>query len=126
MDYEISISENLDYIVIRVHKPMTTELSLRCGPEIVRLAEENNINRFMFDVRESVNIQSVTKNYYFAYKDIAEFEFPRASRSAFLVDKNDRSHDFITTAFLNAGYIVKIFNDESSAIKWLEEGASNE
>ena len=126
MDYEISISENLDYIVIRFHKPMTTELSLRCGPEIMQLAEEKNIKQFLFDVRGSRNIQSVGKNYYFAYRDIEEFGFPRASRSAFLVDKNDRSHEFITTAFLNAGYIVKLFHDENSAVKWLEEGTSNE
>ena len=126
MDYEISTSDNLSYIVIRVNKPMTTELSLRFGPEIMRLAEEKNINQFMFDLRGSVNIQSVVKNYNFAYRDIEEFGFPRASRTAFLVGKNDRSHDFITTAFLNAGYNVKLFNGENSAIKWLEEGTSNE
>ena len=126
MDRSISVSENHDYIIIRVHKPMTTELSLRIGPEITRLAAEKSINRFLFDVRGSVNIQSVTKNFWFANKDIESFGFPRASRSAFLVDKNDRSHDFITTAFLNAGYIVRIFNDENSAIRWLEKGASIE
>ena len=120
MDYRITVSDNHGFILIKVYKPMTTELSLRCGPEIVRLAEENNINRFLFDVRGSSNIQSVTKNYYFAYEDIQSFGFPKASRSAFLVDKDDKSHDFISVAFQNAGYIVEIFYNEASAINWLE------
>ena len=121
MDYEISISEHRSYIIIKFYAAMTTSVACRCGREIVRLAAEHNINRFLFDVTQSTNIQSVTDNYYFAYSDIEDFSFPKASRSAFLVSAGDRSHDFITTAFLNAGYLVKLFSDKEEAVTWLEE-----
>jgi hypothetical protein len=61
------------------------------------------------------------RNYEFANKEMVDFGFSRRSRSALLVRPDDRSHDFIETAFLNAGYAVKLFTDEVSAISWLEK-----
>ena len=124
MDYEIYISESRHYIVFRPLQPMTAEIGQRGCPEVTRLGAEKNINRFLFDMRGSANIESVSNNFYFARKDIVEFGFPHASRSAFLVDANDTSHEFITTVFLNTGYIVKLFKDESTAINWLEESTN--
>ncbi len=123
MEYEISISKTCNHIIIRFYAPMTTALACRCGPELVHLASENNIDRFLFDVRHATNIQSHANNFFFANKDIMSFGFPRASRSAFLVRPGDTSHDFITTAFLNAGYSVKLFSDEEEAVTWLERGS---
>ena len=119
MDYKISIAENRNYIIIKYYVPMTTEISLKSGPELMRRSTENDIRRFLFDMRESINIQSVTDNYYFANQHIRTFDFPRRSRSAFLVNPSDNSHDFITTAFMNAGYAVAKFANEDEAVKWL-------
>jgi len=122
MDYEITVSKTCSYIIIKFYAPLTTAVACQCGPELVSLAAENNVNRFLFDVRQSANTQSNADNYFFANKDIGDFGFPRASLSAFLVCTDDTSHDFITTAFLNAGYMVKLFTDEETAVKWLEGG----
>lgn len=119
MDFKISLARSQKYIVIKYFRPMTSELALKSGPEIMRLAEESDIRRFLFDMRESTNIQSVTNNYYFAYEHIQTFDFPRNSLSAFLVQPSDNSHDFITTALKNAGYSVEKFTSEDEAIKWL-------
>ena len=118
-DYLISIADNRNYIIIKYLVPMTTELALKSGPELQRIANENHIKRYLFDMRESPNIQSVTDNYFYANQDIQTFDFPRDSRSAFLVEPSDRSHDFITTAFKNAGYLVDKFTTEDEAVKWL-------
>jgi len=126
MKYELSISESGGYISIKVNQPMTTDLGRRCGVDAARLANERNITNFMFDVRKAPNLQSVTEDYIYAYKEMAHFGFSKAMRSALLVSPDDRSHDFIETAFRNAGYIVKIFTDESSAISWLEKKESLE
>ncbi len=119
MDYHISLDENLGCIFIKVFHAMTSEIGTRCGPEIVRLSEEKHIKRFLFDVREAPNTQSDVKNYNFATEEISDFGFPHDSRSAFLVNPGDTSHDFITTLFLNAGYRVKSFTDENAATSWL-------
>lgn len=118
-DYMISIAENRNYIIIRYLVPMSTNVALTSGPELRQLSDENDIKRFLFDMRESPNIQSVTYNYQFAYQKIQTFDFPRNSLSAFLIQPLDNSHDFITTAFENAGYTVAKFVTEDEAIKWL-------
>ena len=119
MAYTISIAENRNYIIIKYFVPMTTEIGVKSGDELTRSAAENDIMRFLFDMRESTNIQSVTDNYYFANQDIQTFNFPRNSLSAFLIKPSDNSHDFITTAFKNVGYAVDKFSTEDEAVKWL-------
>lgn len=121
MKYKISIAENGNYVVIKYFAPMTTDIALKSGSEMVQIASINNINKFLFDLRKSSNTQSVVDNYYFAYNDIQTFDFPTDSRSAFLTKEGDNSHDFITTTFLNAGYTVKLFTDKSDAVNWLVE-----
>lgn len=112
MDYMISLDENLGCIFIKFFNAMTSEVGIRCGADIVPLSEEKHIKRFLFDVREAPNTQSDVQNYNFATEEISDFGFPHDSRSAFLVNPDDTSHDFITTLFLNAGYRVRSFTDE--------------
>lgn len=119
MDYEVSIADNGNYIIIKYCVPMTTEVALKSSSELMGLSAEHDIKRFLFDMRESANVQSITANFKFANKDIQTFEFPRNSLSAFLVRPNDKSHDFITTVFLNAGYAVEKFTSVREAVKWL-------
>ncbi|MBL1212675.1 MAG: hypothetical protein HND52_04825 [Ignavibacteriae bacterium] len=119
MDYEVSIADNGNYIIIKYYVPMTTEVALKSSSELMDLSEQHNIKRFLFDMRESANVQSITANYNFANKEVQTFEFPRNSLSAFLVRPNDNSHDFITTVFLNAGYAVEKFTSEKKAVNWL-------
>ncbi|MDF1575781.1 MAG: hypothetical protein P1P86_11395 [Bacteroidales bacterium] len=125
-DYMISIAGNRNYIIIKYFVPMTSEVALKSGPELQRLATENDIRRFLFDMRNSTNIQTVTDNYYFAYQHIQTFDFPRNSLSAFLIQPSDNSHDFISTAFKNAGYEVVKFTTEDTAVKWLNANLEGE
>jgi len=118
-DYVISVAENCKYISIKYFVDMTTEVALRAGPELMKQAKQSNLKRFLFDMLESSNIQSVTDNYYFANENIRSFDFPRDSMTAFILRPDDHSHDFIINAFLNAGYYVEKFSNEEEAIKWL-------
>ncbi|WP_305042907.1 hypothetical protein [Geoalkalibacter sp.] len=121
MDFQVSLAESQDYILIKVFKPMTTEISQRFAPEAIRLAEEHGIKKYLFDVRQAPNVQSVSKNYMFAHRELPEIKFPRASISAFLISENDKSHEFIELAFKNAGYLVKSFTEEQAALAWLKK-----
>jgi hypothetical protein len=120
MDYQVSIAGSGRHILIKVLVPMTGAVGVRCGTEACRLGAEKKVDAYLFDVRDSPNVQSVIDNYEFAHQEISGFGFPKSSRSAFLVRPDDRSHDFISTAFFNAGYVTKLFTDEASAISWLE------
>ncbi|MBT3059710.1 MAG: hypothetical protein AB2728_09305 [Candidatus Thiodiazotropha sp.] len=118
-DYKISIDSNAHYIFVDVLRPMTSELGRRCAEDAVRLGERNGIKCFLVDLRGSPNIQSTLPNYQFAYHDMKELGFPKDSRSALLIDPDDRSHDFMETVFNNAGYNIRIFTDPERALAWL-------
>ena len=119
MEFEVSLAGNGRYVLIKVHVPMTSATGVRCGNEAVRVGLAANVDRYLFDLRGSTNVQSVVDNYEFAHQEIAGFGFPKSSRSAFLVRPDDKSHDFINTAFYNAGYVTRLFTDEATAAAWL-------
>ncbi|WP_429886326.1 hypothetical protein [Geoalkalibacter halelectricus] len=119
MDIEVRVAEGEDFVRIRIFVPMNNLIGERCARQAARLGEEHGLKKFLFDLRGAPNIQSVAQNYVFAYDELPQFEFPRASISAFVIDEGDSSHEFIELAFQNAGYIVKSFTDEDAAIKWL-------
>ncbi|HTY02941.1 MAG TPA: hypothetical protein VMC81_04345 [Rhodocyclaceae bacterium] len=116
----MSVSESGRHIVIKVLVPMTSELGMRAGPDAARLGAERKLSAYLFDLRDSPNVQSVIDNYEFVHKDIPKSDFPRDSRNAFLVRPDDKSHEFISMVFANAGYMTKTFTDEASAVAWLE------
>lgn len=120
MDYRISFSDNYRYAVIKYFTDMTTALAVKSGPELVSFLIENELNRVLFDMRESTNTQSAVDNYFFANQGIKSFSYPRSMVTAFLVRPGDHSHDFITTAFQNAGYKVEKFSKLEDAEKWLD------
>jgi hypothetical protein len=120
VDYQVSLSSSKRHILIKVLVPMTSAIGVRCGTEAIRLGAEKKVNGYLFDLRDSPNVQTVVENYEFAHREIADFGFPRNARSAFLVRPGDRSHDFINTAFFNAGYVTQLFTDEAAAVSWLE------
>ena len=121
MDFQVSVAGSGRYVLIKVLVPMTSAVGASCGIDASRLGAEKKIDGYLFDLRDSPNVQTVVDNYVFAHRKIDELQFPKGSRSAFLVRPDDKSHDFINTAFHNAGFVTKLFTDEASAVSWLEE-----
>ena len=121
MDYEISLASTGKYIVCRVIGPMTVDIARQFAKDMDQLSRERNIKRFLTDVRNAPNVSDVFQNYTFANKDMADLNLQRDVRAAVLVDPNDKSHDFIETVTQNAGYVVRVFDDENAAILWLDE-----
>ncbi len=125
MSYTLTISENGRYIICRVTGPMTVEVAQAFGRDMDRVSRTQNIKRFLTDVRKAPNTSSASQNYGFAYQDMKDMKFQRDVRSAILADPADTTHDFLETAAYNAGYTVRVFHDEDSAIAWLNEETSN-
>lgn len=121
MDYEISVAENRTYLRVDVHSPMTSELGRRCTVDVTNLGRQQNINRYLYDLRGAPNVQGMVQNYEFAYQDMADLGFPKDVWCALLTDVEDESHNAIATFFTNAGYKMRVFTDEPSAVAWLED-----
>jgi len=120
MNYSISISDNGKYIIVKILDSVTSELARLFSEDAKNLGNEKGIDRFLFDVRQSPNINSVLRNYIYVYSDMEKLELSKTARSAILTNPDDESHDFIETLSKSAGYNVRLFNNEKLAIDWLE------
>jgi hypothetical protein len=100
---------------------MTADLRRCSGIDAQDIGKNNNINRYLCDLRGAPNIESVSQNYDFAYEGASEAGLSRNARSALLTDPDDNTHNFIETLLRNAGFMVKIFVNREEAVAWLEE-----
>jgi len=121
MGYEISISENGKYIHVRVDVKISAEIAKEFAEAAIREAKKNNLLRILVDVRKSPNITSSLEKYTLAYEEMSRFELDRNTMIAVLISPEDKSHSFIETVFLNAGYNCRIFSDKKAAIAWFEK-----
>jgi hypothetical protein len=84
------------------------------------LAKQLGIDRFLMDLTDSRNVESVTSKYIFAYSDMKNTPgINRNARVALLVNPDDHSHDFILTVAQNSGLNTTMFRDRQAAIEHL-------
>ncbi len=121
MNYEVKVSDSGKYIIVRVNTDMTRALADQTGLEATHLGKKNNINLFLYDLRNSINKETVNANYIYAKQEVQKIEPDYANKIAMLVSQNDKSHDFVETVLRNAGHNVLIFHDEEKALSWLLE-----
>jgi len=119
MKYKISLSDDRTYVRIRVLRAITGKMEREFAENAIQDAKQRKIRKFLVDVRGTPNIASSFEHYSLAYEDMNKFGLDKDSRIAVLADANDKSHDFIETVFVNAGYHCHIFSEEDTALKWL-------
>lgn len=116
MRYTIGVSEDNRYIVITVKGEITRKDAVEQNLEAHALGKKLGINRYLVDVTEARNTDSVQNNYDFAYTDMHHIEgIDKLARVAAIVSPGDHSHDFIETVSRNAGFNLTIFSDPEEA-----------
>ena len=119
--YEIGISPDETYVYARAfRKPYTAELALTLAGELVHIGEELSVLGCLIDIRGTTSVSSVVDKYEFAYEKATVAGLPHHWRFSFLIDHGDDSPNFIETVMNNAGYMLKVFEDERKAIDWLK------
>ena len=122
MGYTITPSADGKYIVLKVTGDMTRRLTMDQNLESHAMGKRLGINRYLVDVTESRNVESVIDNYRFAYEDMRQAaDIDKSARVAVLVSPDDHSHDFVETAARNAGLNVTLFTDRELAVRHLLE-----
>lgn len=121
MDYTIELSENRMFLKVKAMSQINIDIVRQWSADIDEKSRAMNIRRFLFDVRSAHNVATILENILFAHKDSAELKLSKNVRSAILVSETDGSHNLAETALRNAGYNVRIFKDELTAVEWLEK-----
>lgn len=120
MGYRIELATSGAFVRVVVNETVTTALAQRFSVAFLAAGKAAGVSAFLIDVRGVRNASSIVDNYTYAYHDAPAIELPGKRRAAYLVDPDDKSHDFVEIAMRNAGYDVRKFTDEDEAVKWLE------
>ena len=116
----IAPSGDRRYIILRVVGDYTRERAMTNTIEAHAMGRELGIQRYLVDMTESRNAESVLANYDFARKEIWDApEIDKTALVAVLVSPDDHSHDFVETVARNAGLRVTIFRDRARAERHL-------
>jgi hypothetical protein len=120
MSYTISPSDDNSYIIVKVKGTITRQTAMQQNLEAHALGRRLQISRYLVDVTEARNTDSVIQNYEFAYTDMKNTPgIDRSARVAVLVSPGDHSHDFVVTAAKNSGLVVEIFTELDLAKQYL-------
>ena len=122
MEYSIKVSEDRDYIILKIVGNFTGKDMMRCVVESHTLGRETGIHSYLVDVTDARNIDTAMGNYEFAYSDMKMTEeVDPLARVAGLTSPGDRSHDFVETVSANAGMDFKLFTDREEALIFLKK-----
>lgn len=122
MSYTINPSDDRKYIVLKHRGEVDGDIAMTRVLEAHTLGAELGILRYLVDLTDARNVDSVTQTYKYAYEDMKTPPgFNLNARVAMLVNPEDHSHDFVETALRNAGHNVTLFRDRDLAIKHLLE-----
>lgn len=117
MGFEVFPSDDGRYLIMNVTGDVTRQLAMEYNVEAHKTGRAMGINRFLVDMTESTNVDSILDNYEFAYKDMkARPEIDNSAVVAVLVRPDDHSHDFIETVARNAHLNVTLYRDRDAAI----------
>jgi hypothetical protein len=120
MNCEIKISDDKKYIILKYDGEINSKFAIQNNIKAHRLGKEHGIHNYLVDARNSINTDSVIKNYNFAFEDMPKTEdIDLKARVVMLVSEEDHSHDFVETVSINAGFNVKLFRNEQEALKHL-------
>lgn len=121
MSYEIEVSESGRFLRLKAQGDVSVELAREWSLELREMAHPLAITCLLFDMRVAKNVSSIIDNYYFAHRDADRLGLAKNVRSAILANRADNSHNFVETTMQNANFNVRLFNEKSTAISWLEE-----
>jgi hypothetical protein len=122
LHYDITPSTDGKYITLTVAGEISRNNAMQCNTEAHSFGKELGVNRYLMDLIQARNTDSVLNNYEFAYSDMRESKgIDMNARVALLVDPEDHSHDFIEIVSRNAGLNDRIFTCKKTAIKYLLE-----
>jgi hypothetical protein len=120
MDYEISISDDKSFVIVRVKRPIPPAAALTFTKESVDFADKYNIRSFLIDVRDVEDKWGVIGDYEFA-QALKNHGRRRQDRVALVTETSDKTHAFLETVTRNLGYNTRIFANYDDAVAWLKK-----
>ncbi len=108
------------YIYMKVTGEVDRHSAMINNIQAHRIGKELGIKKYLVDLTEARNTESISDNYQFAYNDMQGTpDIDRSAMVAILVSPEDHSHDFVETVSRNAGLNITLFSDRQLAERHL-------
>lgn len=120
MEYRIEPSPEREYVILKIVGDFIGQEMMQMVLESHALGLELGIHRYLVDVTEARNIDSILGHYNFAHRDMQQVDgIDPHARVAGLVSPGDHSHDFVVTVSANAGMHLSLFTELDAALDHL-------
>ena len=118
MEYELEYDEALGVIVGRLHGELDAAGARRVASDLAQLVRKHDCRLFLNDLRDA-NITRSTLEIYSIPRVVKDVGVPGGMRRALVVGGITEDFEFLETASLNAGNLIKLFTDPDEALAWL-------
>ncbi len=122
MSYLIEIQNKKNFIYSHFRGPVTNQGLAELVVSTAKKAEEFGLNSYFVDFRDAGNREvALVDDYNFAYGKHMGPQLKRGARYALLIrnDGDITQWEFVETVFQNAGFVLKLFTEESEAFSWI-------
>jgi len=119
MKYRIQFHSKRGYVKTVVNETITSGLGEQIAEETVKIAQENNSNLLLIDVRK-VNIEANAHEIYDLLGRLGDKgNLSRPHMLAFVVAEDIDDPEFFETALVDTGCDVRVFDRLKDAEEWL-------
>ncbi len=121
MEHTITQSCSGMFVIQKVKGDINRRLAMQWNAEAHACGKQLNIGRYLVDLTEAKNTDSIIDQFEYAYSDLKKAGcIDRSACIAVLVSPDDHSYDFMVTVAQNAGLYIWLFRDREQAIQFLE------
>lgn len=128
MKWSVEYNDDLKIVVLTYFGRVTGSDISEAAAARIDLGKEKGVTKFLIDARKveadelaGMDIHSIPEKLY------TEKQVERTSRIAILAPQTETSKKmvrFFESACVNRGWVVKSFNDQESAVRWLQQSSS--
>jgi hypothetical protein len=111
MPHCVALSPDRDFVILTVRGEITAAAAIEFNREQHLLGVKSGVSRYLTDLYDCRNVDTVTNNLDFALHGMADAAVDKNARVAVLVSPGDYSHDYLEGAFRCAGLDVVFFTN---------------
>lgn len=119
MNYELRYDGDLGIIRGVVHGKLDAAVARMVAGEVAQLVEDHGCRRFLIDLR-GTQVTSSTLEIYTIPRVVKEVGVPGGLKRALVVTEITPDFEFLETASVNAGNLVRLFTEPEAALAWLK------
>ena len=119
MSYTITTSSDHRHVILKVTGYFGRQQALKYHLEAHQVGAEQGIERFLLDLTEGRNTDTVLRNYTFVSQDMKTPGINLNARIAILVNPHDHSHDYLESFMRTAGIDAALFYEYDLAVAFL-------